>query len=130
MRKWLNTEFLNAAFSFEEREMIVPTHVINADNPAFGTPGGEDTSDNVFLLSIEEVLKYFPNDDERKATMVDGTKAGWLLRTPGESSDCVSFINGDGSIDGFGWPVNLSNAVRPALWIDLNPSPIHTLTDY
>jgi len=58
IRYWLNNEFFNQ-FSSEEKAKIAETHVINDDNPWFYTPGGNDTADRVFLLSLEEVAKYF-----------------------------------------------------------------------
>ncbi len=35
------------------------TNVANEDNPIFGTPGGNDTSDKIWLLSLGELEKYF-----------------------------------------------------------------------
>ena len=57
-RQWLNNEFLNT-FSEANRARIRETLVVTYDNPWFGTTGGMDTTDKVFLLSIEEVLRYF-----------------------------------------------------------------------
>ena len=132
LREWLNTEFLNAAFSFEELEMIDATYVKNADNPTYGTLGGYDTSDNVFLLSIEEALKYFPNNDERKATNLDGISGLWWLRTPGFNSYNAVYVGSDGSVYDYGYWVNdrFNFEVRPAVWIDLNPVPPRTLVTY
>lgn len=36
----------------------------NEDNPKYGIEGGNDTKDKVFLLSIEEVLRYFDPDPD------------------------------------------------------------------
>ena len=58
LRKWLNREFYSG-FSAEEKSRILSTNVVNNDNPWYGTDGGQDTVDNVFLLSIEEVVEYF-----------------------------------------------------------------------
>lgn len=59
LRKWLNGEFLDNAFSAEEKRAIAETHVVNSDNPRYGTKGGNDTRDHVFLLSLDEVRKYW-----------------------------------------------------------------------
>ncbi|MCR4643550.1 MAG: DUF6273 domain-containing protein [Lachnospiraceae bacterium] len=59
LRKWLNDEFLNKAFTAEEQARIQITEVTNSDNPASGTPGGNSTSDRIFLLSVEEVLSCY-----------------------------------------------------------------------
>jgi hypothetical protein len=58
VRRFLNREFLNR-FDADERDWIRETYVINNDNPWYGTPGGANTMDKVFLLSIDEVLQYF-----------------------------------------------------------------------
>lgn len=47
--------FLNAAFSSEEKNTIKTTNIINDDNIRYGTAGGNTTSDKVFLLSESEV---------------------------------------------------------------------------
>lgn len=65
LRKWLNQDFLNKAFTKQEQEKIVETTVKNDVNPFYGTDGGSDTTDRVFLLSTEEVDRYFPANDER-----------------------------------------------------------------
>ena len=54
LRKWLNSEFIDEAFSDEERSKILDTKV-TADRDTFysGDPGN-DTIDKVFLLSVKE----------------------------------------------------------------------------
>lgn len=47
--------FLNAAFSSEEKNAIKTTNVINDNNISYGTAGGNTNSDKVFLLSESEV---------------------------------------------------------------------------
>lgn len=65
LRKWLNNDFINAAFSADERTMI-PTVTVSADkNPDYSTNPGNATQDQVFLLSITEVNKYFSSDSAR-----------------------------------------------------------------
>lgn len=65
LRKWLNDEFLNAAFTAAEQEQIISTTIQNPNNSSYGTDGGNDTTDHIFLLNIEESLNYFPSNDER-----------------------------------------------------------------
>ena len=55
LRTWLNGEFINRAFSDEEKEKINITEIVNQDNPDYGTEGGNNTSDKIFLLSLSEV---------------------------------------------------------------------------
>ncbi|MCF0145794.1 MAG: hypothetical protein HUJ73_04320 [Eubacterium sp.] len=65
LRTWLNDDFLNEAFSKEEQAFIPETLVENPDNEASRTKGGKDTRDKIFLLSLDEVQKYFPSDSDR-----------------------------------------------------------------
>ena len=66
VRRWLNDDFLNT-FNETDRARIVETTVINNNNPwdfsdsggYASTPGGNDTTDRIFLLSIDDVLQYF-----------------------------------------------------------------------
>ena len=127
LRSWLNNEFYNE-FTAEEKAMIVNTYVENNDNPKYRTKGGNDTTDKVFLLSIEEVNKYFKDDEARIAYtndvkyQQDGGKRSWWLRSPGYSSSFATTvgISGSiflgGSIVNFGDDVNNdSHGVRPTL---------------
>ena len=59
LRKNLNGLFLTKTFSKEEQELILETQVVNADNPVRGTESGNDTTDRLFLLSLDEALVYF-----------------------------------------------------------------------
>lgn len=62
LREQLNNEFYNNAFSQSEKDSILLTHNINQDNPTYGTDGGADTDDYVFLLSLDEVGQYLTNE--------------------------------------------------------------------
>ena len=63
LRKWLNSTFMNDAFNSTEKAMIQTTDVINKGNPwNTKVKGGKNTKDSIFLLSIDEAKKYFPND--------------------------------------------------------------------
>jgi hypothetical protein len=55
LRKWLNEDFLNAAFNKEEIRLIKTKRLKNEDNPRFGTEGGVDTTDRLFLLSYKDL---------------------------------------------------------------------------
>ena len=70
IRQWLNNDFLNR-FSEQERARIASSTVINDNNPwdFYGWAGGlafpssgNNTTDRIFLLSIDEVLRYFGDD--------------------------------------------------------------------
>ena len=146
LRSWLNEEFYETAFDKSERKYIAETHVINADNPTYGTEGGNDTYDKVFLLSIGELTTYFDSesaryDKARGARITEYAKANgtwnekwdeeydrygwWLSRTPGYRSTHVACVEPNGNIDLFGTVIGHDGYqcyVRPAVWIDLEPS--------
>ena len=69
-RAWLNEEFLFEAFSADEQEKIIKT-IIKTENNDIWIPiarekgwmhtpisGGPDCEDYIFLLSLEEVIRY------------------------------------------------------------------------
>ncbi len=60
LREWLNSQFLETAFTEDERSYILTTVVSDTANAGYGTDGGAITEDKVFLLSVEEADKYFP----------------------------------------------------------------------
>ena len=137
LRKWLNNEFINSAFSEEEKAKI-PTVTVSADkNPEYSTDPGRATIDKVFLLSITEAEKYFTTDEARKCVPTAYAKAQgaytsdsytsggkdtcwWWLRSPGYDQAYAACVRHGGSVLYFGLRVSSgSDAVRPALWIEL-----------
>lgn len=162
LRSWLNgygasanveetdyssDNFLNTAFTAEERAAILQTTVVNEDNPYYGTEGGNDTTDQVYLLSIAEAsnAEYGFNSEFQTESKTRGAKntayaksqgawtsSGteyegngiWWLRSPGFGSDCASGVSGDG-FGGYDLRVSIGYvAVRPALHLNLSSSPL------
>ena len=63
LRKWLNNDFVDTAFTGEERNAILTTMVDNGREQNFGKHNGSfDTEDQVFLLSYLEANRYFGVD--------------------------------------------------------------------
>lgn len=60
-RAWLNQYFYDEAFSMSDKKKIVKK---NIDNRNFfnSSGGGKNTSDSVFILSREEMIRYFDDD--------------------------------------------------------------------
>lgn len=124
LRKWLNDSFLNTAFSKKERALIQSTTVSADKNPKYSTNPGNATTDKVFLLSINEVYKYFNDFHARECALTAYAKAHgaalWWLRSPG-SPYSAAFVYPTGALVYNGESVKVSyGGVRPALWIDLD----------
>jgi len=65
LRKYLNCEFYDK-FTVKDKSKIIPTVNKNLDNQWYGTKGGEDTKDNIFILSLEEVACQYFGDSSSK----------------------------------------------------------------
>ena len=139
MRKYLNSEFYNS-FTQSEQLHIAESKIITPNNPWYGKDGGKDTIDKIFLLSIEEVVKYFGDsgklrspslskfsiDDRysqaRIALALDAnaTASWWWLRSAGRDSGDAAAVSGDGDVSMIGLLVgSAAGGVRPALWLNL-----------
>ena len=148
IRYWVNNTFMKAAFTKEEKAAI-PTVTVTADaNPRYDTNPGEDTEDQVFLLSIADTEKYFSSMQgelcckptayaKQQGCFVNHINGNcwWWLRTPGSrarnavyvsdtgtpdaSGNAVGVTVGWGSMYGTEYTGHIYTAVRPAMWIDL-----------
>ena len=131
IRQWLNNEFYTTAFNKTEKAKIQTSLIKNEDNSEYGTSGGNDTEDKVFLLSEKEAETLFSDEEERiaKATEyaeksgVDVNKekaAWWWLRSPGGYSDGAAVVSCSGWVYGSGDDVHYcGDGVRPALHLNL-----------
>ena len=141
LRSWLNEDFYKTAFTSTEQQYIAETYLINEDNPEYGTDGGNNTYDKVFLLSIDEATTYFDSDPDaydlaRRAQVTEYAKAQgafwcdwdkeyygngfWWLRSPGDHSDGAAVVYFHGDVIRYGDYVDDSrDVVRPALWVEV-----------
>ena len=132
LRTWLNNDFLNDAFSSENQIAILTTTIDNKSNQhlsVWSTYGGNFTKDMIFLLSDSETREYLPANKEKRCQLTEyaikqgaahtNESAWWWLRSPGGNNSSASYVKGE-TIYKYGRDVNGSDAVRPALWIDLN----------
>lgn len=138
LRNWLNSTFYDDAFTDEEKKSIILSEIDNSKaqgNREWSASGGNNTEDNIFLLSYADTERYFDGSLDRicvptnyavtmgadKRTLDDGiTEAGWWwLRSPGEMGHHAAFVNFDGTryTNAVG---NEYLSVRPALWIKLD----------
>ena len=119
LRQWLNNDFYKG-LPAEIQPRVVEVANKNPDNPAYGTPGGNDTKDRVFLLSIDEARRYFKSASERIAKF-EGPGCWWWLRSPGDGADYAASVSYDGDVNDYGFDVIGDDGVgvRPALWLSL-----------
>ena len=76
LRKWLNNEFYDIAFSSEEKKKILETKNINKgykEVPFYDTKDSNDTVDKVFLLSQDEINIYFEKYGEYSSNVANAT---------------------------------------------------------
>ncbi|MCR5662857.1 MAG: DUF6273 domain-containing protein [bacterium] len=131
LRFWLNGAFLKKAFSPEEQKRIVFSYNINAENIKYGTYGGENTDDKVFLLSIDEAEKFL-NENMRSARptfyaseqgAVTEGELGFCkcwLRSPGKEAGFTAIINSSGIVAADGeTSIVEATAVRPAIRVKI-----------
>ena len=138
LRKYLNGEFYNK-LSEAEKSIIATVKLENKDNQWYGINGGNATIDKIFLLSVEEVVKYFfdsgqlknrPNgnsyriddqfNDNRKACDASGAASWWWLRSPGYTGHYAANVLEVGRILMGGFNVAFDyGGIRPALWLNL-----------
>ncbi len=166
MRSWLNgygpemnepkmdyrsDSFLQDAFTSAEQQAICTTELENADNQLYGTEGGNNTTDKIFLLSEQEVYgtkagfygfaEVEDTDDEaRRRKSSTYAKANgviscyyvnyyyygdcsWWLRTPGVVTNFSLLVDVDGYVGRYGNDVNVDeDGVCPALNLNLSSS--------
>ncbi len=143
LRAYLNGDFYKKTFSASEKKRIVSTKLVNNFNSQNTTTFGTDTKDKVFLLSADEVARYFSKDKDRVAYADRRTPAllnspinsidtnpyegvyqnytvwYWWLRTPGESGTGdreALYVNLAGELKNYEID-SASIGIRPAMWI-------------
>ncbi len=130
LRRWLNGDFWDICFNQKEQSLIASSHHMSGL--------GEETEDRLFLLSQDEVEKYFPEREDRLteitmhiimkkypgvhdlkklAKKADLILKNWWLRTSGSLG--VHYVAGFNNKVCCGIE-HESNLVRPALWLCLS----------
>jgi|GEM_PF-4307471 len=139
LRHYMNNDFINKILSANERACIIETTIENKDNPWFGDNGGNNTTDKLFALSIEEVVEYFGdsgqlsnrptdafviNDQYNYARIAKNNDTGeadsWWLRSTMGRGHIFACVGLQGHIFiGQNLFISDSQGIRPALWLDL-----------
>ena len=106
IREWLNGDFYERAFKDKDKSLIMKSRRKNSDNPKYGTKGGNDTLDNVFLFSADEAKYYehffdlnaYPTPYVDDKTNAKNAPFFWWLRTPGGNAKRAAVVDDDGEI--------------------------------
>ena len=139
LRRYLNGPFYDETFTAEEKALIAETRLAAKAGPLYGAAFGADSADRVFLLSVEEVVRYFGDsgqladgrvyiDDAYSPARVardntNGAASWWYLRSPGGPDELAVCVGDDGGVYVAGHGITVGKAgaggVRPALWLRL-----------
>lgn len=138
IRKWLNEEFVNQAFTDSEKQLINKVYI--DDDDVLSLEGNSSSmADDIFLLSMDEAVRYFKTDDERRArvtkyavrhslwTLFEDYGHWWLRNAKGKTVGAAYvkaygpvFKHG-GTIISNGFLADYDNyGVRPAVYLNLN----------
>lgn len=121
LRKYLNGLFYETFDKVDQSKIVKVTNK-NFDNQWYGSEGGADTLDQIFILSLEEVCKYFGDsssllqnrginqrywfqrkdeNNTKRLAKLQGSEGcwWWWLRSPGRINLKAAYIFGtDGNI--------------------------------
>lgn len=105
LRKWLNDDFYNDAFSTYEQKWITESTVTTDEYDTWdadakilyesdftsGIATEQETQDKVFLLSPREVMKYFDSQEELLKKYDTDFCEDWWLRSDGQYDSSSSY---------------------------------------
>lgn len=111
LRKKLNEQWIDEVFSSSEQEKIAPCQ-------------SEFGQDYVFILSMEDILKYVPDVNVR----CDSKSSWWTATRDNDTTLKVIQRNGEALDDGSSSTKKLG--VRPAIWIKTTPEqPVYEIEE-
>ncbi|MBR5969334.1 MAG: hypothetical protein IK016_03190 [Lachnospiraceae bacterium] len=114
LRKWLATEFYTNAFSIQEQNRIAAVMAENPANPTDPhTVTRRPTEEKVFVLSMQEVERYFPSEAERAST---GNY--WTRTSANRSESGAVIVSAEGAFQTVD-ARDVAAGVRPCLWLIL-----------
>lgn len=112
LRRWLNKQFLEEAFSLQERMNILLIPHQNNTDPRWGDENGPDTRGKAFVFNLKELDEYLPEQKDR------AIGEWWWLRGHGCSNLNQQVVYKDGTIYANGVSSNAPDmGVRPAMWV-------------
>jgi hypothetical protein len=107
LRHFLNGKFYENCFTKSEKSAIILSNLkVNSG----------DTEDRLYLLSVEEVNKYFNSNEEREAVDLNEGSFLWWLRCRGSRDRNAAYVFLDGSVYANGYGADgVNGGVRIAL---------------
>lgn len=122
LRKWLNGEFLNNAFTKSEIEQILPSKTKSTDCFIDNIKIEKDSIDKVFCLCVNDVKKYlkpnniYLNNVRLSTKMKNNKKRGYWL-CDNLKANTIAYVTENGQINEYENSGYLSLGVRPAIWL-------------
>ena len=113
VREWLNGSYMEENFYAEEQDRMEDTQVEASENPDYpGVDAGKETTDKLFLLSIDEARRYYDQ--------LHQTETCWWLRTPGAHKGSMAFVYRNKEVMSYGYDVaNSEISIKPAIWVSI-----------
>jgi hypothetical protein len=93
LRKYLNGEFYDK-FTATDKSRIIPVLNKNPGNQWYGSKGGADTQDSIFLLSIEEAVCQYFGDSSSKLYNRGKNQRYWFERKDENNSKRIARLEG------------------------------------
>lgn len=115
LRKWLNEDFLEEAFTTAEKKELVSRNLAEPKKSGYKV---ETVTDKVSILGLDEAKAYFAENKDRVSNGADGAADSWLLRTYSDDLKTVWYVDADGKIQDRGKyeEMNLSG-IRPVICV-------------
>jgi len=117
IRSYLRLNVTGSLRASERNAVSLQNVIANNGYGGVGVTTPDENGDGVFLLSVTEAnnTKYFPKDSVDRRT----SERIWWLRTAGNSTGYVGFINGQGAI-GYQSASGNDTYVRPAVKLKMS----------
>ena len=111
LREYLNGEFIQKQFTQQEAACLKEVKLENKANSVYGTSGGKETKDRVFIFSEEEIVSYLETLGEKAKSI--------RLRTPGRDLTATAYVSNQREIVPYGFPVEQKGIYnRPVIWTE------------
>lgn len=129
LRTWLNDDFYNSAFSEEEKSVVSAVKLENPENSYYRIPGGNDTTDKVYLLNEYDATNYLAITAKHhgQALATEYTQAlgaeeieSYWLRSPGDKQSTAAVAYGESNFGETYSEVTNMRMVRPVILVPKN----------